>query len=98
MIANNGGSRPPGSWTRFSMGTSPKSRMQKPPSFRQSPAPRSDPSHRNDQPAMNHRNAQGPSVFSAHAESVVWDRRRSDRHPPTEDGLWLGWRKDGDFF
>lgn len=47
---------------------------------------------------MNHRDATGPRLFSAQTKTVVWDRRRSPRHSPSEDGLWLGWRKDGDFF
>src|SRR5262249_20480009 len=30
-------------------------------------------------------------------KTVVGDRRRSPRVPPTEHGLWLGWRHERDF-
>jgi hypothetical protein len=46
---------------------------------------------------MNDRNPRGSSACAAPFESVVWERRRSPRHPPTEHRLWLGWRTERDF-
>lgn len=47
---------------------------------------------------MNHRHAKGSKTLPAHHSTVVWERRRSPRGSPTEERLWLGWRKDGDFY
>src|SRR3954454_10629043 len=47
---------------------------------------------------MNYRPATLPGTTPAPSKTVVWDRRRSPRVPPAEQSLWLGWRKEDDFF
>jgi len=47
---------------------------------------------------MNYRPATLPGTTPAPSKTVVWDRRRSPRVPPAEQRLWLGWRKERDFF
>jgi hypothetical protein len=47
---------------------------------------------------MNHRPTPPTGTSPASSKTVVWDRRRSPRVPPTEQRLWLGWRKERDFF
>src|SRR5947209_3716545 len=47
---------------------------------------------------MNYRATSLPCTTPVQSKTVVWDRRRSPRVPPTEQRLWLGWRKERDFF
>jgi hypothetical protein len=47
---------------------------------------------------MNHSESPELTPPSTQDMPVPWERRRAPRHSVAENRLWIGWRKDEDFF